>query len=458
MSRMARTPVPSALALLMLSTALLAAMPAVAQQHGGSLLNAGNDVTVVGAGAANDLGLSPTKGHVVIRDVVRLGNPTTAPIDYAIMYVPPEFLMYTGYPKVLSYTRDFVVSNYTVRFNSTVGMNFSAIGITGGSITLQRSFFQPGVNYTWHVAAVEARGFNITVVPGGSFNTSDITNDLFLDLTRLGLPPIGPSHEAADAASLANITQRAYLEPHELLIEGFYRFRLHNMSFEPGVNLTVELKFGGLVGDDGSVGLKELLFTERPVSIEVYVFGKLDVRLYSLVGSAEAPVSPTSSSRDTVSGTLVTRFYTTTSFRLSVQSSEGEEGGTDWGMVARWAVLIVAIGIIVSIILYPGRKERKGTEPIDEGEEPAGSGPDSEDEEEDEDEASEEAEEPSPDDELARLAAERDARVREMREQYAKAERGELSKEDVERLGDRARADVKRLDQRMRELKREKAR
>ena len=452
MSRMARGSVPSALALLMLSAALLAAMPAGAQQHIGSLVNTGNDFAVVEAGAANDLGLSPAKGHVVIRDVVRLGNPTTAPIDYAIMYVPPEFLMYTGYPKVLSYTRDFVVSNYTVRFNSTVGMNFSAIGITGGSITLQRSFFQPGVNYTWHVAAVEARGFNITVVPGGSFNTSDITNDLYLDLTRLGLPPIGPNHEAADAASLANITQRAYLEPHEFLIEGFYRFRLHNMSFEPGVNLTVELKFGGLVGDDGSVGLKELLFTERPVSIEVYVFGKLDVRLYSLVGTAETPVSPTSSSRDTVSGTLVTRFYTTTSFRLSVQSSEGEEGGTDWGMVARWAVLVVAIGIIVSIILYPGRKAKEGAEPIEEGESPAGS------ETDDDEDDGENPEGPAPDDELARLEAERDAKVREMREQYLKGERGELSKEDVERLGDRARADVKRLNQRMKELEREKAR
>jgi len=452
MSRMARGSIPSALALLMLSAALLAAMPAGAQQHGGSLLNTGNEITVVGAGATDGLGLSPAPGHVLIRDLVHLENPTNRSIDYGIVYVPPEFVMYTGYPKMLSFARDYTVSNFTVVIsNASLGFSRAIMGLTGSDHTLSTSGLVTGVRYAWDVAVVEARGFNVTTVRGGDFILDDLNATVVLHLSQLGLPPVGPNREVADAADLTDLTARVQLEPHELLVEGFYRLRLQNMTFLPGVNLTVELRFGGMAGKGGSMELHELLFTERPVEVEVYAQDELTVRLFSVIGTVETPVAPASSHLDEASGIRDIKFFTTTSFRLTVQPPAGKDGGTDWGMVARWAVLIVAIGIIVSIILYPGRKERGAVKPIEEGEEPAGSEPEGEDDDES-------PEGPVPDDELARLEAERDAKVRWMREQYLKGERGELSKEDVEKLGDRARADVKRLNQRMKELKREQSR
>jgi hypothetical protein len=453
MSRMARTPVPSALVLLMLSTALLAAMPAGAQQHGGSLLNTGNEITVIGSSATDGLGLSPAPGHVLIRDVTHLENPSFGPIDYGIVYVPPEFVMYTSYPKVLSFARDYTVSNFTVMIsNVSQGFFRNITGLNGSDFRLDSWDPWKSAHYTWDVAVVEARGFNVTTVKGGDILLGDVNDFAILPLSQLGLPPIGPNREVADAADLVDLTSRVQLEAHELLVEGFYRLRLQNMTFLPGVNMTVELRFGGMAGKGGSMELGELLFTERPVEIEVYVQDELDVRLFSVIGTAETPVAPASSHIDEASGIQIVRFFTTTSFRFAVQPPFGEDQGTDWGMVARWAVLVIAIGIIVSIILYPGRKAKEGAEPIEEGDSPAGS---ETDDDEDDDENPEGA---APDDELARLEAERDAKVREMREQYAKGERGELSKDDVERLGDRARADVKRINQRIKELKREQAR
>jgi len=448
---MARPSIPSALLLLMLSAAILAATSAGAQQHGGTLLNTGNEITIAGAGATNGLGLSPAPGHVVIRDIVHLENPTNRSIDYGIVYVPTEYLMYMGFPRVLSFARDYTVGNFTVVIsNTSLGFSRAITGLTGTDLTLDTTGLDTGVLYTWDVAVVEVRGFNVTTVTGGTILLEGLNDTVVLRLTQLGLPPVGPNREVADAADLANLTARVKLEPHELLVEGFYRLRLQNMTFLPGVDLTVELRFGGLAGEGGSMELGELLFTERPVDIEVYMQGELEVLLFSVVGTAEVPVAPASSHLDEASGTLVVRFLTTSTFRLAVQSPEGKNGGTDWGMVARWAVLVVAIGIIVSIILYPGRKEGAGAAPREEGEEPAGPGP-----EDDEDEV---PGEPAPDDELARLEAERDAKVREMREHYAKAERGEIPMDDVEKLGDRARAEVKLLDKRMKELKRKQAR
>jgi len=456
MSRMARSSIPFAFLSLILSAVLIAAMPAGAQQHGGSLLNTGNEITVVGTGATDGLGLSPAPGHVLIRDVVHLENPTNRPIDYGIVYVPPEFVMHTGFPKVLSFARDYTVSNYTVMIsNASLGYFRNITGLNGSDYRLLSWDPRTSAHYAWDVAVVEARGFNVTTVRGGDILLGDVHDFAILPLSQLGLPPVGPNREVADAADLDELTTRVQLEPHELLVEGFYRLRLQNMSFLPGVDLTVELRFGGLAGKGGSMELGELLFTERPVEIEVYVHGELDVRLFSVIGTAETPVAPASSHLDEASGTLVTKFYTTTSFKLTVQSPKGEGGGTDWGMVARWAVLIVAMGIIVSIILYPGRKPREGAEPFEDGEEPAGPEPDDVDEDEEVDESPEES---SPDDELARLEAERDAKVREMREQYLKGERGELSMDDVEKLGDRARADVKRLNKRIKQLEGKQAR
>jgi hypothetical protein len=450
-----RTSIPSALLLLMLSVVLLAATPAGAQQHGGSLLNTGNGITVVGAGATSGLGLSPAPGHVLIRDVVYLDNPTSGSIDYGIVYVPPEYLMYTGYPKVLSFARDYTVGNFTVVIsNTSLWFSRAITGLTRTDLTLDTTGLDTGVLYTWDVTVVEVRGFNVTTVTGGTILLEGLNDTVVLRLTQLGLPPVGPNREVADADDLANLTARVKLEPHELLVEGFYRLRLQNMTFLPGVDLTVEMRFGGLAGKGGSMELGELLFTERPVDIEVHMQGEPSVRLFSVVGTAELPVAPASSHLDEASGTLVVKFLTTSSFRLAVQPPAGKDQGTDWGMVARWAVLVVAIGIIVSVILYPGRKgggEAAPGEEDEEPEEPAGSGP--------EDDADEVPEEPAADDdELARLEAERDAKVREMREQYVRAERGEISKDDMEKLGDRARADVKRLNQRMKELKGEQAR
>jgi hypothetical protein len=458
---MSRGPIASALALLMLSALLMASMPAGAQQHGSSLLNTEDDIEVVEPGARANHVAAPTAGHVIISDWATLQNPTGNPIDYGIIYIPPSFTLVDGSPLVLYYSRDYTVVNYTlVLTNVTAGFTMAVPGLTGMNYSLLSSKVGPdnasaphpraNATYAWHVVVVDPHGVNVTSVDGGNVTPGEGVDTIFR-LGPLGLPTIGHHTEEATRDELTNMTLGAYLQPHELLVPGFFRFRIQGMTFPPGVNLTVELRYTGEIKDDGSLDMRELLFTERPVYLSVFVKGDLQVSLYSPVGTVEMPVTPNHVAKDEGTGTTEFIFSTMTSFHLVI-SPKVHEKGTDWGMVARWAVLVVAIGIIVSIILYPGRKVRGGATPIDEGEEPAGPDPEDED---DEDEA---PEEPAPEDELARLEAKRAAKVREMREQYAKGERGEIPKDDVEKLGDRARADVKRLDQRIKELKREQAR
>jgi len=302
-----------AMALLMATTLLvLAALPATAQEpsHGGSMTNTGNDLYIVQADAGNPLGIDAGYGGLFVKETVSLTNddPLKVP-DYAIVYADPTFEPNPNTPIVVSYRHEYTIANYTLQLiNLADAWMGNLTGFTTTSATLRPGFElgpegpdepHPKVNitYLWRVWAVSEQNRQILSEVGGEL-TTEVFNDTVFDWSTLDLPGIGPHTYEADQSDRAAMTLRSVMEPHPSLSAGWYRYSITDLEFEYGVSVTIELRYTGVM-QGGRVVMDKLIFTGRPIDVEVYHKGPIEVLMFtdvdgkgSQVPRAGSPVAP----------------------------------------------------------------------------------------------------------------------------------------------------------------------
>ncbi len=368
-SRRVRNMRPSGTTALMLALAMLmlVASPAIAQtpSHGGSLTNTHNDIYIVESDAQNPQGIDAGYEGLFVKETISFSNddPLKVP-DYGIVYVDPSFSPDSSTPIVVAYTHEYTIANYTLQLiNLTDSWAGNLTGFTSTSATLQPGTDlgpegpdepHPKVNatYQWRVHAISEQNRTMVSETGGEV-TTEIFNDTVLDWSTLGLPTIGPHSYEADSADLAEMTLQSKMEPHPSLSDGWYRFRIGEEVFEYGVNLTIELRYSGVM-DGGSITMNKLVFTERIIHLDVYHRTKVDVLMFSDIGGKGIQISPTQASSGPGEPT---KFTHSTTFSLIVRE-EGAEGETDWGLYGRYALLAILIVVLLFLVLWSGRDKR----------------------------------------------------------------------------------------------------
>jgi hypothetical protein len=375
---------------------VLTALPtgAAALEHGGSMTNTHNDLSIVAGDAGNPLGLLPGTGNVVVKELISFesDDPLKVP-DYGIVYIPPQFTIDTGYPKLVSYMWEFNVKNYTVVLrNDTDEFVWNITGVAGETVSIdpgdlgpdEPTGAHPKVNatYNWSAEVVNDHGSSIMAFIGGQV-TLDGAAATVIDLSPLGLPPLGDNTYEPDAANLAGMSRDLVLEKHLDLKDGFYRLRIGDMAFELGVRMMVEVRYHAMLGGDDRVKVDKLLFTSRQVHIDVYIPSDMEVKAFDTALGQGIPLSPTS-----VSGGQgePTSFSATGSFRVEL-GPPGEEA-TDWAKMGRYALLTGLIVVLLALILWSPRRGKGEGEDIDgdegEGEDEEEHGDEDDDEVEDE--------------------------------------------------------------------------
>jgi hypothetical protein len=344
-------------------------MGAAAQEHGGSMKNTHNDLFIVAEDAGNPLGLLPGTGNVIVHEVISFASedPHKVP-DYGIVYIPPAFTIDTGFPELVSYVWEFHVKNYTVALrNETDGFEWNITGVVGTTVAIDPGDLGPdepagahpkaNATYNWSVMVVNEHNSSIMAFAGG-MATLDGTTPTVIDLTPLGLPPLGDNTYEPDAAGLAAMERDLVLEKHLDLKDGFYRLRIEGMAFELGVQMTLEVRYHARLGNDDRIKVEKLLFTSRQVHIDVYIPAHMDVKAYDTTLEQDINLAPTSVSE--AEGEPTT-FSVVGSFRVEI-GPPGEEG-TDWAKIGRYALLFGLIVALLALILWsPKRGKGEGTE------------------------------------------------------------------------------------------------
>jgi uncharacterized membrane protein len=348
----------------------LVAPSGLGQEHGGSLSNTHNDLWIIVDDAENPFDLGGGRGSIVIRETIAMASiDPNRTRDYAIIFIAPEFTIDPGYPRLLSYEWEYTVANYTLMLvNETDAFEQNITGIIGDSHELAAGDLGPddpeaphpraNATYNWSVKVVDYGGHEIMTFFGGNVTTTANETTPF-DLAPLGLPPLGENLDQADTGRLIDLTFDSLLEPHEILKDGFYKFSIGDMQFYEGVTFTLEFRYSAILQGAERISFEKLLFTSRPVHIEVFTPSDLDVKVFSSAGSTKAPMSPT----ETSSGPgLPTKYSTSGTFSIEVRP-EGE-GETDAASIGRYVLLFGVIAILLVAILWtgPGRRSKKDDE------------------------------------------------------------------------------------------------
>jgi uncharacterized membrane protein len=331
----------------------LVAPSGLGQEHGGSLSNTHNDLWIIVDDAENPFDLGGGRGSIVIRETIAMASiDPNRTRDYAIIFIAPEFTIDPGYPRLLSYEWEYTVANYTLML-----VNELAAGDLGPDDP-EAPHPRANATYNWSVKVVDYGGHEIMTFFGGNVTTTANETTPF-DLAPLGLPPLGENLDQADTGRLIDLTFDSLLEPHEILKDGFYKFSIGDMQFYEGVTFTLEFRYSAILQGAERISFEKLLFTSRPVHIEVFTPSDLDVKVFSSAGSTKAPMSPT----ETSSGPgLPTKYSTSGTFSIEVRP-EGE-GETDAASIGRYVLLFGVIAILLVAILWtgPGRRSKKDDE------------------------------------------------------------------------------------------------
>lgn len=360
----ARTAFAIAMAMAML---MLVPAPATAQetQHGGSIANTHNDLYVVQEDAENPQGIEREYGHLFVKETISFANtdPLKVP-DYGIIYVDPTSQPDPATPIVTKYTHEYTIANYTLQLiNLTDDYVGNFTGYTTTSATLRPGVDlgpegegepHPKVNatYLWRVFAVTEQDRQLQGEDGGEV-TAEVYNDTVFDWSELDLPGIGPHTYEADSSDLAVMTVSSVMEPHPSLSDGWYKFSITDQVFEYGVSFTIELRYTMDIVSRKAV-MDKLIFTARPIHVDVYHKGDMEVIMYSELGAKGAKVPPTHAS---TGGGDPTQFSIETTFSLVLQE-EGSDG-TDWAQYGRYALLGVLIVVLLFLVLWSGRGKRE---------------------------------------------------------------------------------------------------
>ncbi len=364
----ARTTLVVVLALLILCT--VAADALGQQQHGGAMPNSGNDVLVVEGDAENPSNIDAGYGFVLVREEISFEMTDPEQVtDYGIVYIPPEFAMDNGYPRMSRYRWDYDVANYTVQLtNSTSGYVGNFTNVTGDTFTLTPEDLNPDepgepdprVNstYDWNVLVVDTRGHPIMNFTGGEV-TTNATEPTVIDLAPLELPDLGPGTVEASIGDLVLMTYNLYLEPYTTLTDGFYKMRIRGMTFEYGMAISIIVQYRGEIEGD-KIKFDKLIFLERPVVMDIYLTKGMDLVVYDGAEGLGPPLSPTHES--TGAGDPTT-FETITTFSVKIME-EGTDS-TDWGLYMRYAALFGVVLLLLFLVLWSGPRGKGKDEDLD---------------------------------------------------------------------------------------------
>lgn len=353
----ARTTLVVVLALLILCT--VAADALGQQQHGGAMPNSGNDMLVVEGDAENPSNIDAGYGFVLVREEISFEMTDPEQVtDYAIVYIPPDFAMDNGYPRMSHYKWEYDVANYTVQLtNSTSGYVGNFTNVTGDTFTLTPDDLNPDepgepdprVNstYDWNVLVVDTRGHPIMNFTGGEV-TTNATEPTVIDLAPLGLPDLGPGTIEASLEDLVLMTYSLYLDPYTTLTDGFYKMRIRGMTFEYGMTISIIVQYRGDIEDD-KIEFDKLIFLQRPVVMDIYITKGMDLVVYDGPEGQGPPLSPTHES--TGAGDPNT-YETITTFSVKIME-EGTDS-TDWGLYMRYAALFGVVLLLLFLVLWSG--------------------------------------------------------------------------------------------------------
>jgi hypothetical protein len=356
-------------------TLTVTATPAMAQEHGGSISNTHNDLWVVVGDVANDRGISPGPDGVIVQEIISFRNlNATVSNDYGIVFIPDEFTILAGYPRITNYNWTYQVKNYAVVLsNETSAFEKAYTGVTGSTFSLDPGDLGPddpfathpraNATYGWRVVVVADGDYNITTVEGGTVTTL-VDAPTVIDLGPLDLPVIGQVEHVADEEELVDLTSRAKLTVYIGLKAGFYKFQVDDMAFMPGTTISMEVKYGGYTTYDGGVEFAKLLFTQRLVHVNIYASSDLVARVFSTASGTDVQLSPV---EEGGRGEPIT-FETSSSFRVAV--GPPADDGLTLGEIGRYALLLVIIGGLLFLALRGGRRrdeEPSGAETGEEG-------------------------------------------------------------------------------------------
>ena len=357
---------------------VMVAPPAAAEEpsHGGSLTNTHNDLYIVEGDAENPSGIDAGYGYMFVKETISFTNddPLKVP-DYGIVYVDPTYDADPNTPIVTRYTHDYTIANYTLQLinvtDDYVG-NFTGFeattaallpGIDLGLEGAEEPHPKVNATYLWQVWAVTEQNRQLLGEFGGEA-TTEIFNATVFDWSDLPLPEIGPHTYEADPSDLTQMTIRSQLEPHPSLSDGWYRFRITDEVFEYGVNLTIELRYTDDMVE-GRVVMDKLVFTPRPIHVDVYHGSDIEVLMFSDVQGKGSQIPPTQTSSGPGDPT---KFSAEQTFSLVVQE-EGVEG-TDWGLYGRYALLGILIVVLLVLVLWSGKGKGSSGPEEDVDEEP----------------------------------------------------------------------------------------
>ena len=246
-----------------------ASAPSVAQQHGGAITNTHNDLFVVEGDADNPYGLATGDDSVVTREVVSFANDDpNKTTNYGVIYITPNSRFEDGPPRVINYTWDFNVANYTMQLsNVTAGFTGNITGVTEVVHTIDPQDLGPddpeashpkaNATYQLKVLVVDTRGETIMTYDGGEVTTR-VDEPTVIDMSGLDLPTVGQNRYVADDNDLAGMTDQLVLEELPDFAEGWYRIRISGMAFEYGVRLTIEARYT-VTMEDRRVVIRERL-------------------------------------------------------------------------------------------------------------------------------------------------------------------------------------------------------
>jgi hypothetical protein len=357
---------------------VMVAIPAAAEEpsHGGSLTNTHNDLYVVQGDAENPSGIDDGYGNMFVKETISFANddPMKVP-DYGIVYVDPTYDADPNTPIVTRYTHVYTIANYTLQL---INITDDYVGNFTGFVTTTAALLpgidlgpegaeepHPKVNdtYLWQVWAVTEQNLQLISEFGGEA-TTEVFNATVFDWSDLPLPEIGPHTYEADQSDLTQLTIRSKLEPHPSLSDGWYRFRITDEVFEYGVTLTIELRYTGEMVD-GRVVMDKMVFTPRPIHVDVYHESEIEVLMFSDAQGKGSQIPPTQTSSGPGEAT---KFTAERTFSLVVQE-EGDEG-TDWALYGRYALLGILIGVLLLLVLWTGKGKGSGEPEEDVDEEP----------------------------------------------------------------------------------------
>ena len=123
--------------------------------HGGAITNTHNDLVVVQGDAENPEDLEARYGSAEIRETISFANEDpNRTTDYGIVYITPHATIDGDTFRVLSFTWEYVVANYTIMlYNLTDDWWGNLTGYTSDVVTIQPEELGPDEPGAFHPRA-----------------------------------------------------------------------------------------------------------------------------------------------------------------------------------------------------------------------------------------------------------------------------------------------------------------